>query len=321
MIIIGDFNLHFENSNDIYVKNFKTLIGEHGLDQAINGPTHIKGHTLDLILIRSDVHGEPIANINISDMGLSDHFVISFQLFSGKLPAQKKCVTSRNIKSIDIETFKESLNFSLAHHNPETVQNFDKCLKDVLDKAAPLEMKFYNPSRRAAPWMNQRIKTSKQAKRKAERKWTKSKLEVHKGIYITTKKVHVDILREEKGGYYNNEITESKSSKDLFKIYDDLTGGDVSKPLPNICPPKELPTVFNTFFVQKIEQIREELDASPSEPEFDDFIGITPLSHFQHVSEEFVKSIILKAPKNIVNLIHSNYFMNVLMSCYHILHI
>ena len=39
------------------------------------------------------------------------------------------------------------------------------------------------------------------------------------------------------------------------------------------------------------------MDASPSEPEFDDFIGITPLSHFQHVSEEFVKSIILKAPK------------------------
>ena len=48
--ILGDFNIHFEKTNDKPVNDFKTLIDEHYFKQCINEVTHIKDHTIDLLL-------------------------------------------------------------------------------------------------------------------------------------------------------------------------------------------------------------------------------------------------------------------------------
>ena len=52
-ILVGDFNVHFEktDSNDhILLSN---LMASYGLSQLVSGPTHKRGHTLDLVFLNS----------------------------------------------------------------------------------------------------------------------------------------------------------------------------------------------------------------------------------------------------------------------------
>ena len=98
--ICGDFNIHFEQMNDSAAQQFKQILQEHSLKQLITGPTHQEGHTLDLIITR-DTQSDLYA-ISISDLCLSDHYVLSMSFLYCKPKQSKIEVISRNIKSIDI---------------------------------------------------------------------------------------------------------------------------------------------------------------------------------------------------------------------------
>ena len=300
VFILGDFNLHFENVSDSIVKSFSSLLDEHSLDQLVHQPTHRKNHMLDLVLVRSQY--EILSDVSVVDKCLSDHFVLSFRIDFQRSRLAKQLVKSRNIKDIDPSTFKESLCTSLAEHSPCTFEAFDNVLKNALDSFAPVKEKYINPSRRPAPWLNARVKIAKQERRKAERQWKKSGLEVHKQIYKSHKINVVKVIREEKKNFYNNKITESESTNELYKICNELTGTSKCKPHPTNVPFAELPTVLNNFFVNKIENIRTALDQSPSVPEFHAFNGKSLLVKFEPVSEKYVRSLIGKSPKKFCSL-------------------
>ena len=76
LVIIGDFNFHLKTtcSNS---KTFHSLIESFDLIQKVNFPTHIHGHTLDLVLTKSN--NDNISNVHTTD-AFSDHFSISFTL-------------------------------------------------------------------------------------------------------------------------------------------------------------------------------------------------------------------------------------------------
>lgn len=57
-------------------KDFINLIDSFNLMQSVTGPTHEKGHTLDLILS----YGLDVAVSEICDTGMSDHLPIVFTI-------------------------------------------------------------------------------------------------------------------------------------------------------------------------------------------------------------------------------------------------
>ena len=59
---------------------------------------------------------------------------------------------------------------------------------------------------------------------------------------------------------------------------------------------EELPQKFSTFFNDKISDIRKKIDDFEYPIEADQFTGIE-LSCFEHVSESFVRTLILNAPR------------------------
>ena len=77
-----------------------------------------------------------------------------------------------------------------------------------------------------------------------------------------------------------------------------LLGNIKSSPLPTVFPLIDLPKRFLDFFKDKMETIRNKLDVLSSNPpactEFS-FHGI-PLTHFTHVTEDFVRLTILSSP-------------------------
>ena len=76
LVIIGDFNFDLETTC-LNSKAFHSLIDLFDLNQKVNFPIHIHGHTLDLVLTKSN-------NYNISNIyttsAFSDHFSIGFTL-------------------------------------------------------------------------------------------------------------------------------------------------------------------------------------------------------------------------------------------------
>ena len=74
-----------------------------------------------------------------------------------------------------------------------------------------------------APWYNNSIKQAKQERRRAERKWTKSKLTIDKEILKSRQKIVTDLCTEAKKEYYTTRIDAAgNDSKKLFSLSSNL---------------------------------------------------------------------------------------------------
>ena len=65
LLIAGDFNYHVDNSTNPDTIKFNKILESFNLQQHVNGPTHKKGHTLDLIITR--IGDRLVTNIEIHD--------------------------------------------------------------------------------------------------------------------------------------------------------------------------------------------------------------------------------------------------------------
>ena len=52
VLLMGDFNFHIDDPADTSARRFLSLIRDTGLYQHVVGPTHVSGHTLDLVFTR-----------------------------------------------------------------------------------------------------------------------------------------------------------------------------------------------------------------------------------------------------------------------------
>ena len=53
LLVVGDFNFHMDVADDTDAIKLKDILETFDLSQFINEPTHISGHTLGLVIIRS----------------------------------------------------------------------------------------------------------------------------------------------------------------------------------------------------------------------------------------------------------------------------
>ena len=54
LVVMGDFNIHVDSPNADGVSQFLDIMQSHRLTQHVQGPFHVKGHTLDLVLSGCD---------------------------------------------------------------------------------------------------------------------------------------------------------------------------------------------------------------------------------------------------------------------------
>jgi len=116
-----------------------------------------------------------IRAIKVSPIWFSDHFHISFRMQAQKPRCQKKILTIRNLRNINIEEVADDITQSVLFSNTPTdlddlVHCYNTTLSQTLDKHAPATTKevIVRPH---TPWFSDSIKTAKQERRRAERKW------------------------------------------------------------------------------------------------------------------------------------------------------
>lgn len=300
VIIVGDLNCHFDmpSSYQTPIKKVLDLLYTFNLTQVIDKPTHDKGRTLDIIIVRSD--SNYLTSHSVSDSLASDHFCVMGRLDVTR-PTRKRTVrTTRKLKGIDRSTFKADLSQELLAIPNMSADALDSCLRSVLDHHAPA-VKRIVPQHKSSPWYSdvaETLRDAKQKRRQAERQWRSTRLTVHKQIFDSAKKAVSEIVCTAKSTFYNAKIAASSSSKELYAITNDLLAKVKSSPLPSVYPQSELPALFSTYFTEKVDTIRAGLDAQyplssdviPNE-EVSLFQG-QRLSVFHPVSEDEVRNVI-----------------------------
>ncbi len=107
LVLVGDFNCQVDNTNDYKACQFIHLLDSFSLVQHISEPTHMSGHTLDLIITRS--YESTVSDIIVYPYGIiSDHSAISMKLQIIKPRLSKKVVTYRKTISIDIQSSRKT---------------------------------------------------------------------------------------------------------------------------------------------------------------------------------------------------------------------
>ena len=295
-IILGDFNIHWDYSSSPNTKRARALLDSYSLDQVVPFPTHCQGHTLDWIVTRPSDY--LVSSLVASDHLVSDHSAVNFLVNIARPARKRKMVTRRRLRAIDTNAFGQEAALLLAQRHPSTdlAPFFDLTLRQLLDKHAPPSLCAVS-ERPPAPWFSEDVKIARRHRRQAERTWRRSGLEVHRQIFREKRLRVKEAITTAKVQHFHDRITQATSSKELYTILSTLLGSSLSSPLPTNYPPNDLPEIFSNYFNNKIESLRRSLDSDdyrPSSPS-PTFSG-SPLSGFQPVTADFIRTIIARSP-------------------------
>ena len=259
IIFLGDFNIHVDTPTLPNCAPFITLLDTFHLSQHINFPTHIKGHTLDLLITRCN--STLVSNISEFDPSISDHHAITFDLKVPSHPRPSHTVKLvRSFKNINITNFSNDILASNLHSVTPTslnsyVELFSSTLNNILNIHAPL--KSINVSNRPQkPFITPDIKIQKNLRSRLESIWRANKTTSNRAIYKTQARKVAKLITESKENFYKNFVLENKNNpKKLWAGLDSLLSRKSPSILPTFSCPKKLASTFSEFFIEKINKI------------------------------------------------------------------
>ena len=145
--------------------------------------------------------------------GLSDHFAVLGRVAVSRPAPVRRSVTSRNLRAIQKDEFstnlvelKSDINESLPNLDIEgLVGAYNGGLRKVLDRHAPLNTRNVK-DRPSAPWLTTEVRDARRDRRRAERRWRKTKLAVHKEMYINLRNDTKEHIVTAKRQFFANKI-------------------------------------------------------------------------------------------------------------------
>ena len=238
-----------------------SLLASYDLQQHINEPTHRAGHTLNLLITRK---GELVVEgISVSDPHLSDHRAIRASLHLWKSPPVMRQATTRTDRTLDPEQFSRGLEcfqqqLSQTDDVDRAVARYSAGLKDILDKHVPQMTKTVRV-RPNTEWYNNEIHTAKQERRRLERQWRHTKLEVHRQMYSEQCRAVSSLIHTVRFAFYQAKIQACDGQKELFPVVRSLLCCPKSSPLPYSTSAAQVANDFLLFFTGKVQCIRYEV--------------------------------------------------------------
>ena len=262
-IIAGDINIHME-TDDANSNKIKDLIDIYDLKQHVEVPTHVKGHTLDVVITPKK---NTLGNLRVASYDLSHHSLIDFDAaFEFESAKGKRRITHRS-KNVDIAGFRKDANDTLlalpkTDDLNEKIKRYNTALANVVNKHAPILSKTITvvPD---APWFDAEYRNLRKLRRKAEKKFRKSQLDTDKKVYQSLRKQAVNLAFDKKKQFVSSKL-EQGCSKTLYAVVNELIDNKKQAVLPKAESDASLANKFQIFFREKIEKIRSSFTPSPS---------------------------------------------------------
>ena len=184
------------------------------------------------------------------------------------------------------------------------VNEYNTSLSQLLNKHAPVHERTIMV-RPHSPWFSDELRRLKVEKRRRERKWQCSGLEIHKQMYKEIADRYYSAIEHSKRLYYHEKVSDC-NQKQLFKFIDGLFKAKSSSPLPAHVSPFELAQRFSEYFSSKIVALHSDIDNITSQPVGYVITEEEPLScslnEFASVSPNSVVKIILESPSKSCSL-------------------
>ncbi|XP_078372669.1 uncharacterized protein LOC144656313 [Oculina patagonica] len=318
LLITGDFNIHVNAVDDPDAIKLLDLLESVGLRQHVTQPTHVHGHTLDLIITRwSEQIIQDPPHIH---RFISDHASVLCTFSQNKPGVTTNKLTYRKLKSVNLDSLKNDLAASgLCQEQPDEftnlmpeavdalVSNYNSTLSKLTNCHAPLKTKTFK-ARPRVPWYNAEIDAAKRKRRKAERTWRKSKLPSDLIAFKSWKNHVTYLMNQARRSFYTNFINENSADQGrLFKATKKLLARKNGLSFPDYHDKTTLANDINDFFIRKIARIRSGIDATDvdlgacgaisTDPEVIDHRQCPSLSAFRPLTEGDVFALIQKSAK------------------------
>lgn len=259
LLICGDFNIHVCCPSDPLANDFKRLLSSFDLNQAVNGPTHKAGHTLDLIIS----YGLSVSLTEICDTAISDHLPIIFDFPapppSSKPPAppsRHRIITSSTAEEFATAFINQSLvinEYTSSGCPNELLSSFSERSTAILDSIAPFKRRSTKP--KADPWLNDTTRTLRQQCRQAERRWKKDKLHVSLQILRDSLAQYQRAVKEAKSRYLSDIISSNgHCPRVLFNTINSVICANTTSLVEASAPMCEK---FLHYFVNKVVSVRQ----------------------------------------------------------------
>ena len=325
VVLMGDFNIHVEDTNDVLAVDFIDLMKSMGFHQIVSSPTHVKGGTLDLIFVQDLTLVQNLIIYNDSnDAVLSDHFLIELSIRSvPKWKVERLQQTFRSLSNMDVDQFSEELKKNLCSTAGLTLEKQVELLfsttRSLLDKHAPLQHKSFIVSNK--PFTDVAINDAKKLKRRAERRYRKSCLDNDKhDLHVATRNLS-KIVKTQYNEFYSNKLQAVRGdAKGTYNIINHLLNKGKKRVLPDYSEPVTLANKFETFFLDRIQNICSSMNYSLGEPQVNTTTAL--FTEFALISssdlDEMLKSVKIKyslvdeIPTKLINPIIKSSFPTIL---------
>ena len=144
LLIVVDFNFHIDDDENLQARRFMEVLESYNLKQWITEATHVNGHTLDLVITKSD--DALVGGVSILDPAISDHSSVKVNLLIQKPQFKKKVVKYRKLHSIDFDAFCHDITNSTLLKEPSgdliaLVDQYESVLHSLLDFHAPTKQR------------------------------------------------------------------------------------------------------------------------------------------------------------------------------------
>ena len=296
-IIVGDINIKVNRNQDTETVKYLDLLQLHGLHQFVDKPTHRLGNTLDHIIGRRNE--KVLLDFTVEpSRAISDHFPVYFNISATRHGLQKETMTKqcRSLRKLNTGAFAADIQ-NCDHANSTSFEDYNAIMASLLDKHAPVKTVRIKGTTKK-PWYCDKIHAARRHRRKLERRWKASGLEVHRQMVVQQCKAVVAMICRAKSVYFRDKLS-TCTNKVLFREVNGLLTADRGNQLPSSSDRAELADGFACFFVDKIDKIRKDFNdpstnichgAGAREPTLGRFSSIT--------AEELLKIIMGCSPKS-----------------------
>ena len=296
--VVGDFNVPFGKVNDTTYEAMKRILSGLGLHQVVNEQTHTHGNTLDWVILREN---DKLELLQVDHHHcVSDHSLVSFSIVLDPECRSQPPISVRSLRRMNMPIFlrdiEDGLGASLTSEASldESLSAFNEALRTALDTHAPVKVVHPKGSTHKG-WYDDEINEERLKRRRLERKFKKTKLEIHFQMWKEQCRTVVHVINQKKRCYYHNKLTNA-SSKEAFTLIDQLLVRDRTMVIPSKLKHQILTEKFSEFFRLKIDRIREALDSLMINSNQTDVSNCrSTFDSFSTVSEQDIKKLILSS--------------------------
>jgi len=299
IVVCGDLNIHVNDPTDRYAARFADILASFDLVQAVCGPTHCAGNTLDVVITRRD--SQPVDCFVHPPNIISDHGLVVCRFASTSFAVERQTRLLRPWKKLDRAAFVTSLRSSVLCDDVSELKRksadelfdiYDDTLRRTVDEHLPAYTATVR-DRRLSPWFDDECRMARRRSRMLERRYRRSLRADDRLAWVRQVRSMHSLYTTKENEYWTSRImSNSGDSRRLWRSLSSLLvrdRGTVHQPSSHLTADK-----LAQFFVDKVADVRAATEDSPP-PSFSQYSG-SQFCRFREVSMDDVRRVLLRSP-------------------------